>query len=204
LQNTSDNSNINALNYLDPHVKFIVNSPTPTLTLTPTPTTTPNYDSIVKKESLIRKNSPITIHTKPIDESIYINRKFNWIHYLILNYDLFVNENINTPQKAFEHWSETGMRERRKSIIYDQEPSEYLYTYTLLKNKIPSIFLDENIENKLKNQYTSSDRELFKMHPTLFHKYLLNLRNPNDRPYIQCQNKTKLKNYTYVRSIVLI
>jgi hypothetical protein len=60
LQNTSDNSNINALNYLDPHVKFIVNSPTPTLT----PTTTPNYDSIEDVRTAFFLNAMFMNQTK--------------------------------------------------------------------------------------------------------------------------------------------
>lgn len=125
--------------------------------------------------------------------SVYANSKFNWIHYLILNYDVVVKDNIDTPHKAFEHWTKKGMREKRRSIIHEDEILENLHIYKTLKTKIKYNFLDEKIENKMKSIYHGVDKSLFDKYKNLFHKYLLDLRDPNSKLIYSILKKVPIK-----------
>jgi hypothetical protein len=96
----------------------------------------------------------------------------------MLNYNEFVNKNINTAQRAFEHWTQFGEKKKLRSIIQDHEIDEYIQIYMSLKDQIKSNFIDRKIEKKIENKISMADKELFNKYPTLFHKYILNLRDP--------------------------
>lgn len=130
-----------------------------------------NTDSMMLNTS----RNLVSATTKNINQCtpVYINSSFNWIHYLILNYDVFVKHCATTPQQAFEHWVKFGMREKRRVILYDDEISSHFYLYTVLQKNIG--ITDSAFECKKR---LIEKTPLFEEYLGLFHKYQLRLRNP--------------------------
>jgi hypothetical protein len=114
------------------------------------------------------------------ESTIYKNHVFNWVHYLLLNQDL-IDANVLTCEEALTHWSHHGIEEDRKAIINDEDLNQYLYLYTYLKNIITDNFIDSKFDKIISNKYTIQEQEQFNRFPHLFHKYLLYLRDPNDK-----------------------
>ena len=114
------------------------------------------------------------------ESTIYKNETFNWVHYLLMYPDL-IEANIHTCDQALMHWNLNGKNENRKTILNNDELEEYLYLYIHLKNLIQGKFLDKNMEINIINKYSVEDKCLFEKYPNLFHKYLLYLKDPNDK-----------------------
>lgn len=131
------------------------------------------HNTTVKVDDVKYKNNQILSKS----DSIYNNSTFNWVHYLILNYNECMKQNINTAQSAFEHWTQFGEKNNLKSIIQDDEMNEYLQLYIRLKENVKSNFIDRKFEHKIQIKKIG-DKFPFHKYPTLFHKYLLNLRDP--------------------------
>ena len=151
-----------------------------------------------KSNDVISKNKTTTLNNAVSSQipEVYVNSKFNWIHYLILNYDVFIKDNIDTAQKAFEHWVKKGMREKRRSIMYEDEMLENLQIYKIFKKKLNFEFLDEKMEQmetKMKSKLNDRERYLFNKCHNLFHKYLLHLRAPNSNLTYSVLKKQTIK-----------
>jgi len=114
------------------------------------------------------------------ESSIYKNNTFNWVHYLLMYPDL-IAANIITCDQALMHWNNNGKSENRKAVLENNELMEYLYLYIHLKNSIQGKFFDRNMEANIVNKYSKEDYLLFTRYPNLFHKYLLYLKDPNDK-----------------------
>lgn len=140
-------------------------------------------------------------------QTIYKNSSFYWIHYIMLNLDLFYAEKT-TPELAIKHFDEHGRTEGRQSIITEDRLNDYLYLYVFLKNTIPTPFFDSELENRLMQTYTKEEWNLFNKYPNLFHKYLLFIKNPRNsinnkiskqlsitKPYICSIHCYDLKNF---------
>jgi len=108
----------------------------------------------------------------------YKNDEFNWVHYILINPDLFYS-NVITRESALTHYINHGKTENRKTILDINEYDDYLHIYMNYKNEIKNLFFDPIMEKKFKNNYTSEEWEKFNKYPSLFHKYLLFIRNPN-------------------------
>lgn len=110
--------------------------------------------------------------------TIYKNNKFNWVHYVLLNPDLFY-ANIHTRESALNHYNNHGKTEIRKTILDSNEYNDYMYMYINYKTEIKGVFYDSIMEKKIKEEYTEDEFKLFNKYPHLFHKYLLFTRKPN-------------------------
>ena len=108
------------------------------------------------------------------------NESFNWVHYLLMYSDL-IGGNILTCYQALSHWNLTGKSEKRKAILNKDQLGDYLCLYIYLKSVIQEQFFDNDIENTIINKYSSHDRSLFELYPNLFHKYLLYLKDPDEK-----------------------
>jgi len=151
MNSTKKEGNVHAMKFLN----LIQQSPPPSF----------NLDvSITSSEEQKYTTTPISINS------------FNWIHYLLLNEDLIEN-NIITENSAFEHWTNHGIKERRQSMIQPNLTPNYVKTYMKLKDKNPNCH-DDAFEKNI--TFRASDLELFQKYPVLFHKYLLNLRDPHE------------------------
>jgi hypothetical protein len=110
--------------------------------------------------------------------TIYKNNKFNWVHYVLLNPDLFYS-NITTRELALQHYIKHGKSEDRITILDSDQYNDYVYMYANYKTHINGIFFDAIMEKKIKETYTQDEWKLFNKYPHLFHKYLLFTRKPN-------------------------
>jgi hypothetical protein len=110
--------------------------------------------------------------------TIYKTDTFNWIHYILLNPDLFY-ANITTRELAMEHYIKYGKSEDRATVMGLDQCNDYVYMYTSYKTDIKVFFFDSIMEKKMKETYNEDEWKLFNKHPHLFHKYLLFTRNPN-------------------------
>jgi hypothetical protein len=135
-----------------------------------------------------KSKGPKPLITKPLikqeeiyvdkDEStIYKNETFNWVHYVLLNPDLFY-ANIHTRELALNHFKNNGEKEDRKTILDLDEYNDYIYMYINYKTEIKGFFYDKIMEKKIKETYTDEEWKLFNKYPYLFHKYLLFIKNP--------------------------
>jgi hypothetical protein len=79
----------------------------------------------------IKTDNPSRSSVPVEDNSKYITKSFNWIHYLLLNDDLIEN-NIITDASAFEHWEKVGIKEQRTSIIKTNNMKKYAKLYIKL------------------------------------------------------------------------
>lgn len=110
--------------------------------------------------------------------TIYKNENFNWVHYILLNPDLFYAK-IYTRELALNHYKNHGENENRKTILDLIEYNYYTYMYINYKTEIKELFFDSVMEKKIKETYSEDEWKLFNKYPHLFHKYLLFTRNPN-------------------------
>jgi hypothetical protein len=65
----------------------------------------------------------------------YKNDEFNWVHYILINPDLFYS-NVITRESALTHYINHGKTENRKTILDINEYDDYLHIYMNYKNEI--------------------------------------------------------------------
>lgn len=125
------------------------------------------------------------------ESTIFKNENFNWIHYILLNTDLFYAK-ITTREGALNHWNEHGKGENRRTVFESKEYSDYLHLYVHFKSLIVVSFFESTMEELLKQTYNLKQWNLFNAYPNLFHKYLLFLRNPNDNINYKVAKRIKI------------